>query len=200
MYITSHSRKGWERVNNVIQPPINYATAKKCRPEGDCFIEVPLIKSVVHVNKKVLCSYSSPFTFFSPLARMESMSSSVIMESLEEKTVLAPWRIMESISSLPTFWWLSCRRPGEGGRGEGGRREGRREGGRGGRGGGRERGREGGRERGREGEREGGGREGGGREGVMERGSVQLDGKLVGQKGCGPVRQTPPTLLDDDVV
>lgn len=42
-------------------------------------------------------------TFLSPLSRMASMSSSVISLSLEAKTCVAPWRMMDSISSLPSL-------------------------------------------------------------------------------------------------
>lgn len=42
-------------------------------------------------------------TFLSPLSRMASMSSSVISLSLEAKTCVAPWRMIDNISSLPSL-------------------------------------------------------------------------------------------------
>lgn len=51
-------------------------------------------------------------TFLSPRSRIASMSSSVISLSLDANTCVAPWRIMESISSLPSLLALgSTSRP-----------------------------------------------------------------------------------------
>lgn len=52
-----------------------------------------------------------PLTFLAPLSRMVSMSSSVSSLYLEANTCVAPCRIICSISSFPSLFCWSIRRP-----------------------------------------------------------------------------------------
>lgn len=55
--------------------------------------------------------HQQTLTRFSPCAIIASMSSSVISLSLDANTWFAPCRIILNISSLPSFWPWSTRRP-----------------------------------------------------------------------------------------
>lgn len=63
------------------------------------------------IKLKVDNDVSHFITLTSPLANMESMSSSVISESFEENTWLAPCLIMFNISSLFSWFFVSTNLP-----------------------------------------------------------------------------------------
>lgn len=67
-----------------------------------------LTKKAGHPKYYLLWIFSNAtkLTFLSPLSRIASMSSSVISLSLEANTCVAPWRMMDSISSFPSLFAL----------------------------------------------------------------------------------------------